>query len=69
MFWSIQVWIDDMKKITNKEYERFQEYKHDLTYGRILTPQAIELICKANNYEPYKVGQQILEALPKLRGE
>jgi hypothetical protein len=58
-----------MKKITDKEYEEFQKYKHDLIHGRILTPTGIEFICKANNYDPYKVGQQILETLSKLRGE
>ena len=56
-----------MKKITDKEYEEFQKYKTDVMKGRILTPDGIRLIIKANNYDPEGIGKDILRAYAKLR--
>lgn len=56
-----------MKKITDKEYEEFQKYKTDVIKGRILTPDGIRLIIKANDYDPKAIGLDILKAYAKLR--
>ena len=56
-----------MKKITDKEYKEFQTYKMDVIKGRVLTPDGIRLIVKANNYNPEGVGKDILRAYAKMR--
>ena len=56
-----------MKKITDKEYEEFQKYKMDVIKGRVLTPNGIRLIVKANDYDPEGIGKDILKAYAKIR--
>lgn len=56
-----------MKKITNKEYEEFQKYKTDVVKGRVLTPDGIRLIVKANDYDSEGIGKDILRAYAKMR--
>ena len=56
-----------MKKITDKEYEEFQKYKTDFEKGKVLTPDGIRLIVKANNYDPEGVGKDILRAYARMR--
>ena len=34
-----------MKQITNKEYEKYQQYQTDVLHGRILTPDGLRVIC------------------------
>ena len=60
-------WIINMKKITDKEYEEFQKYKTDVIKGKILTPDGIRLIIKANDYDPEGIGKDILKAYVKIR--
>lgn len=55
-----------MKKITEKDYQEWIEYKKDKTHGRLLTSDGIRLICKANNYDPEKIGVEILKTLAKI---
>lgn len=33
-----------MKQITNKEYEKYQQYQTDVLHGRILTPDGLQVI-------------------------
>lgn len=58
-----------MKKITDKEYEEFQKYKTDVIKGRVLTPEGIRLIVKANDYNPEGIGKDILRAYAKMRNK
>ncbi len=58
-----------MKQISNKEYERYQKYQIDRLYGRILTPDALRLICAALDYDPEKIGKHMLEMLAKFRND
>lgn len=58
-----------MKKITDKEYMEFQKYKSDVIKGRVLTPDGIRLIVKANDYNPEGVGKDILRAYAKMRNK
>ena len=34
-----------MKQISNKEYEKYQQYQTDKLHGRILTPDGLRVIC------------------------
>ncbi len=56
-----------MKKITNKEYEEFQKYKTDVLNGRVLTPDGIRLIIKANDYNPEGIGKDILKTYARIK--
>jgi hypothetical protein len=58
-----------MKQITNKEYEKYQQYKTDKLHGRILTPDGLRVICAGLNNEPEKIGIHMLEVLSKFRSE
>ena len=58
---------DDMKQISNKEYEEFQQYKSDRAFGKILTPDGLRFIIEANDYDARKIGQHFLDMLPKIR--
>lgn len=57
------------KQITNKEYEKFQQYQTDKLYGRILTPDGLRLICASLDNDPEKIGIHMLEMLAKFRNE
>ena len=34
-----------MKQISNKEYEKYQQYQTDKLHSRILTPDGLRVIC------------------------
>lgn len=55
-----------MKQIKNSEYEEYLKYLRDKNNGRILTPDGLQLICQANDYDAEKIGQHFLEVLPKI---
>jgi len=58
-----------MKQISNKEYERYQQYQTDKLHGRILTPDGLRLICAGLDNDPEKIGIHMLEMLAKFRNE
>ncbi len=58
-----------MKRITNKEYELYQEYQRSQLHGRILTPNGLRLICASLDNDPEKIGIHMLEMLAKFRSE
>lgn len=60
---------DDMKQISNKEYEAYQQYQTDKLHGRILTPDGLRLICAGLDNDPEKIGIHMLETLAKFRNE
>ena len=43
-----------MKQMTNKEYEKYEEYKNAVLHGQILTPDGLRLICAAFENDPEK---------------
>ncbi|MBQ3757751.1 MAG: cytochrome C [Oscillospiraceae bacterium] len=45
-----------MKQISNKEYEKYQQYQTDKLHGRILTPDGLRLICAGLDNDPEKIG-------------
>ena len=52
-----------MKQITDKEYQEYLKYKYDKDHGRLITSDLIRIICEANDYDPVKVGTEILNML------
>ena len=55
-----------MKQIKNSEYEEYQKYLRDKNNGRMLTPEGLQLICRANDYDAEKIGQHFLEVLSNI---
>lgn len=55
-----------MKQISNKEYEEYQQYLRDKSSGRILTPEALRIVCAGLGNNPEKIGQHFLEVLHKF---
>ena len=58
-----------MKQLTNKEYEKYQQFLKDQTNGRVLTPDGLRFICSANENDPEKIGIHMLQTLAKFRSE
>lgn len=50
-----------MKRITDKEYEYFEEYKTAKINGQLLTPSGLNTICESFNYDPEKIGKHFIE--------
>ncbi len=45
-----------MKQISNKEYEKYQQYQTDRPHGRILTPDGLRVVCAGPDNDPEKIG-------------
>ena len=58
-----------MKQISNKEYEKYQQYQTDMLHGRILIPDGLRVICVGLDNDPEKIGIHMLEMLTKFRNE
>jgi hypothetical protein len=58
-----------MEQISNKEYERYQQYQADKLHGGILTPDRLRVICAGLDNDPEKIGIHMLEVLAKFRNE
>ncbi len=58
-----------MKQITNIEYERYQEYLRAQLHGQLLTPSGLRIVCAGFDYDPVKIGTQMLDMLAKFRSE
>ncbi len=46
-----------MKQISNKEYEKYQQYQTDKLHGRILTPDGLRVVCAGLDNDPEKIGK------------
>lgn len=56
-----------MKEITNKEYEKYLEYKRDCLNGKLLTKEFLRKVCEAHEFNAELIGKYILkEVYPKL---
>ena len=49
-----------MKQISNKEYEKDQQYQTDKLHGRILTPDGLRVICAGLDNDAEKIGIQLM---------
>ena len=55
------------KEITNKEYERYLEYKRERLNGRLITKEFLRKVCEAHEFNAEAIGEYILkEVYPKL---
>ena len=58
-----------MRQVSNKEYEKYQQYQTDVLHGRILTPYGLRVICAGLDNDPKKIGIHMLEMLAKFKSE
>ncbi len=58
-----------MKQISNKEYEKYQQYPTDQFHGRTLTPDGLRIICASFDCDPEQIGKHMPEILTKHRNE
>ena len=58
-----------MKQISNKEYEKYQQYQTDKLHSRILTPDGLRVVCPGFDNDPEMIGIHMLEMLNKFRNE
>jgi hypothetical protein len=56
-----------MKRITDKEYTAYQEYKKALIQGRIITPDSLRIICESLGNDPEIIGKYFLTELQKFK--
>lgn len=58
-----------MKQVSNKKYEKYQQYQTDVLHRRILTPDGLRVICAGLDNDPEKIGIHMLEMLSKFKSE
>ena len=58
-----------MKRITDKEYKDFEEYKTAKRKGQLLTPNGLNTICELFNYDPEKIGKHFIECNIRFKQE
>ncbi len=58
-----------MRQIKEKEYETFEQYLYNKNHGYIWTPDMLDFICRANEYDPERIGKQMLEIITRYRNE
>jgi hypothetical protein len=55
-----------MPNITKQQLEDYQSLCRERDRGRLLTPEALRLICAAYDYDAEAIGRHFLELLPTL---
>ena len=58
-----------MKQISNREYEKYQQYLTNQLHGKILTPDGLRLICASFENNPEQIGKYMLEMMAKFKNE
>ena len=58
-----------MKRISNKEYEKYQQYLTDQLHGKTLTPDGFRIISVSIDCDPEKIAKHMLEMLTQFRNE
>ena len=58
-----------MPTITKKQQTEYEQFRRDRDNGRMLTPDALRLICAAYENDPEKIGIHMLETLAKFKSE
>ncbi len=53
--------VDGIKQISNKEYEKYQQYQTDKLHGRILAPDGLRVVRAGLDKAPEKTGIHMLE--------
>ena len=57
------------KYMTKEQIAEYEHLSKEKANGRLLTADAIELICAANNYDAEAIGMYFLELLPSIRAQ
>ncbi|MST73388.1 cytochrome C [Olsenella sp. CA-Schmier-601-WT-1] len=52
-----------MKKIKDKQYVEYGQYRKDRDSGHILTPDGLRFMCASHDYDPEAIGRHFLEVL------
>jgi hypothetical protein len=55
--------------ITKKDFKEFLDYREAKDAGLILSPEGLEFICKANDFNAEKIGQHFLDILPQIKAK
>lgn len=55
-----------MKKITDREYKKYEKYKEEENSGRLLTMDLLRIICEANENKPEAIGKDILNIVKTI---
>lgn len=55
-----------MKQITNKEYEKYMEYKTLRSSGQILMPAGLRFMCETEGWDAERIGKNLIDALRKI---
>ena len=55
-----------MKYISNKEYAEYEKYLEEKRSGRLFNANTVRFICESCDYDPQKIGEYMLEILPKV---
>ena len=55
------------KYMTKEQIAEYEYLAKEKANGRLLTVDAIELICAAHNYNAEEIGKYFLELLPSIR--
>lgn len=58
-----------MKQLSNKEYEKYQQYQRDKLHGRLLTPDALRVICTGMNNDAEQIGVYMLNMVNQFKNE
>ena len=58
-----------MRQVSNKEYEKYQQYQTDVLHARIITPDGLRVICGGLDNDPKKIGIHMMEMLAKFKSE
>ena len=52
--------------MTKKQIADYNKLCQDRAHGRLLTPEGLAFICRANGYNAEAIGRHFLEVLPKV---
>lgn len=54
------------KTLTKKQIAEYEQYCYDRDHGRLMTTEALRLLCAANDYDPESIGKHLLGLLETL---
>ena len=59
--------IEIQWKLPDEVIKFIEGYLYNKSHGYIWTPDTLEIICSGNEYDPEKIGKQMLEMKVKLQ--
>jgi ribosomal protein S18 acetylase RimI-like enzyme len=58
-----------MHQLTDKQYDEYQRLCYAREHGYILTPDNLRFICEANEKDPERIGEQILQIMGRMQND